>query len=244
MDLFSHKQKVLPERKNLLSLFQKNINVKFKDISLLDLAFHHRSYVNEASSGSCNNERLEFLGDAVLGMAVAGFLYERLYGHTEGDLAKAKSVVVSEVILSEIALQIGIDQCLLLGRGEELSGGRQKKALLADALEAVIGALYLDSGYRSAEKLILQLIVPEIDKVLSNKHHKDYKTLLQEFCQKKYKECPVYELVKNTGPDHDRTFWVTVVCNAASYGPEQGKSKKEAEQAAAQRAWTALSSQS
>ena len=240
MELFSHKQKVLPVRKNELTVFQKKLNVKFKDITLLDLAFHHRSYANESSSVPCNNERLEFLGDAVLGMAVAGFLYEHLSGHNEGDLAKTKSVVVSEVTLSEIALKIGIDNYLLLGRGEELSGGRQKKALLADAVEAVIGALYLDSGYRAAEKLVLSLIVPEIEKVLSNKHHKDYKTLLQEFCQKKFITCPAYELVNNTGPDHDRTFWVTVSVSSSLFGPEQGKSKKEAEQAAAEKACKTL----
>lgn len=240
MDFFSQKQKVLPARRNLLAAFQKNIAVRFKDISLLDLAFHHRSFSNESAASSLNNERLEFLGDAVLGMAAAGFLYERLCGHSEGELAKTKSVVVSEAILSEIALQIGINQCLLLGRGEELSGGRQKKALLADALEAVIGALYLDSGYRTTEKLVLSLLVPEIEKVLSNKHHKDYKTLLQEYCQKKYKVCPQYELVKNTGPDHDRTFWVSVEFGSSLFGPEQGKSKKEAEQAAAQKAWNSL----
>lgn len=240
MELFSHKQKVLPVRKIDLTAFQKNINIKFKDISLLDLAFHHRSYANESAITPCNNERLEFLGDAVLGMAVAGFLYEKLCGHNEGDLAKTKSVVVSEVILSEIALNIKIDQFLLLGKGEELSGGRQKKALLADALEAVIGAFYLDSGYRAAEKLVLHLIVPEIEKVLNNKHHKDYKTLLQEFCQKKYKTCPMYELVKNSGPDHDRTFWVKVDFGTSSFGPAQGKSKKEAEQAAAEKACKTL----
>lgn len=240
MELFSLKQKIQPARKNILAAFQKKINIKFKDISLLDLAFHHRSYANESSSAPCNNERLEFLGDAVLGMAVAGFLYEKLCGHSEGDLAKTKSVVVSEAILSEIATTIGIDQCLLLGRGEELSGGRQKKALLADALEAVIGAYYLDSGYRTTEKFVLSLLIPEIEKVLSNKHHKDYKTLLQEFCQKKYKACPAYELIKNTGPDHDRTFWVSVAFADAVFGPEQGKSKKEAEQAAAEQAWKSL----
>ena len=133
-----------------------------------------------------------------------------------------------------------IDKYLVLGKGEELTGGREKKAILADAVEAVIGALYLDSGYNAAEKLVLQLIVPEIRKVQNDKGSKDYKTLLQEYYQRKNKTCPEYELVKKNGPDHDRTFWVTVHLGNVSYGPEKGKNKKEAEQAAAEAACNAL----
>jgi len=155
----------------------------------------------------------------------------------EGDLAKIKSNVVSEKSLAPIAKDVmHIDQYLILGKGEELSGGRQKPAILADAVEAVIGALYLDSGYEAAEKLVLKLIVPEIRKVQQDKGNKDYKSLLQEYHQKKYRTCPSYELVKMTGPDHDRTFWVTVHLGNTSYGPESGKSKKAAEQEAARSA--------
>ena len=222
-------------RKNQLLSFQQNLKINFKNLDLLELAFHHRSYANEHGNYLLNNERLEFLGDSVLGMVVATYLYDSMSNHPEGDLAKIKSVVVSEMTLSEIALNIGIDKCLSLGKGEEHSGGRQKKAILADAMEAVFGAYYLDSGFRNVEKLILELLVPEIEKVWENRHHKDFKTMLQEFYQKKYKQCPKYNLVNKTGPDHDMVFWVTVEVNGRVYGPEKGKSKKEAEQSVAKK---------
>ena len=224
------------QRMNLLNNFQNNLKIHFDNINLLDLAFHHRSYANENGNHLLNNERLEFLGDSVLGMVVATYLYDSMRSHPEGDLAKIKSIVVSEMTLSDIAINIGVDKCLSLGKGEENSGGRQKKAILADAMEAVFGAYYLDSGFKSAEKLILELLVPEIEKVWENKHnHKDFKTMLQEMYQKKYKQCPKYNLVKKTGPDHDMVFWVTVEINGKTYGPEKGKSKKEAEQSVAKK---------
>ena len=170
-------------------------------------------------------------------MATATFLYEDMMDNQEGDLAKIKSVVVSEKSLAPIARAIGIDKMLILGKGEEMSGGRQKDAILADAVEALIGAYYLDRGYEDAEKLVLSFIVPEIKKVQQNKGQKDYKTLLQEFYQKKYKMCPVYELVKKTGPDHDKIFWVSVKLKDVTYGPCEGKNKKSAEQNAAKMAW-------
>ncbi|MBO6218846.1 MAG: ribonuclease III [Treponema sp.] len=224
-----------------LTAFSKNISIKFSNLNLLELAFTHRSCTQEGKSQKHeNNERLEFLGDSVLGMATAAYLYEHLENNPEGDLAKIKSTVVSEQALAPIALKIGIDKMLILGKGEEMSGGRQKRAILADAVEAVIGAYYLDSGYKAAEKLVLEFMIPEIEKVLANKGTKDYKTMLQEAHQKKYKTCPSYELVKETGPDHERTFWVSVHLKNAIYGPESGKSKKEAEQNVAKKAWLEL----
>ncbi len=238
MKKFFQKTYLLPERKKELLQFCKNLSIHFKDMTLLDLAFHHRSYSNENTEHKhVNNERLEFLGDSVLGMATATFLYEDMMDNPEGDLARIKSVVVSEQTLAPIALHIGIDRMLVMGKGEEKSGGRQKKAILADAVEAVIGAYYLDSGYEAAEKLVLSFIVPEIRKVQQDKGTKDYKTLLQEYYQKRYKACPVYELVRKTGPDHDQTFWVSVHLGKTTYGPEQGKNKKEAEQNAAKLAY-------
>ncbi|OJF77699.1 MAG: ribonuclease III [Treponema sp. CETP13] len=228
--------------KRILQLenFQKKISIHFNNINLLDYAFHHRSYSNEVFNYSGNNERLEFLGDSVLGLACATYLFKTMEDHPEGDLAKIKSVVVSEDTLAIIAVKIGINKCLSLGKGEENSGGREKKAILADATEAVFGAYYIDSGFEAAEKLVLELLIPEIDKVRSNKHHKDYKTLLQEFYQKKYKVCPRYEIVKKTGPDHDRTYWVSVHLKNDIYGPKSGKSKKEAEQNVAKFTWNQL----
>ncbi len=227
-------------RKNLLTQFQKKNNLRFKNIDLLDLAFTHRSVTNENSGHVDNNERLEFLGDAILGMVTAGYLFEKFPKSTEGELAKIKSAVVSEAALSEIALTQGIDKCLLLGKGEEHTGGRQKKAILADCVEAIIGSYYLDSGYNAAQKFILEFMIKEIDGYDANSRLKDFKTELQEFCQKKFKICPTYEIVKKTGPDHDKTFWMSVNVNGKMYGPAKGKNKKEAEQLAASMALSHL----
>jgi ribonuclease-3 len=205
----------------------------------LNLSFIHRSVSNESDS-KLNNERLEFLGDAVLGAVAANLLYRKLEWSSEGDLAKIKSVVVSEAILSAVALQLQLDTLLVLGRGEELSGGRTKKAILADALEALIGAIYLDSGYKSAYSFVSGFLSAEIDKVLENRHTQDYKSLLQEFCQRQYKNYPNYRLVKSTGPEHERIFWVDVIVNGKTFGPASGRNKKSAEQEAARLAYEAL----
>ncbi|MCR5189620.1 MAG: ribonuclease III [Treponema sp.] len=218
---------ITTERKNKLIQFSKNLNIKFKDLELLDQAFHHRSITNE-SKHIKNNERLEFLGDSVLGVVTASYLY-RNFDRPEGDLAKIKSSVVSEKTLAEVAMRLGIDQLLVLGHGEELSGGRQKPAILADCMEAIIGAYYLDSGYKLAEAYVLSFIIGEINKVCEF-GMKDYKTLLQEKFQKLCKQCPRYELVSKSGPEHNQLFTVKVYLGDIEYGPSSGKSKKEAEQ--------------
>jgi ribonuclease-3 len=184
-----------------------------------------------------NNERLEFLGDAVLGAVTATLLYETLQDRNEGELAKIKSVVVSEDILSGVARELQIDHCLILGRGEELSGGRNKNAILADALEALIGALYLDSGYKAAFTFVSRRIGPEIRRVLDNRHHKDYKSLLQELSQHLYRNYPVYKVVKRSGAEHEQIFWIEVTVNGKSFGPGIGRNKKAAEQEAARIAY-------
>ncbi|MCQ2240646.1 ribonuclease III [Treponema sp.] len=237
-DFFYPKKDLTRERRKNLETFCRNLGLHFKDYSILDLAFHHRSYSNEnVSHKKYNNERLEFLGDSVLGLATAAFLYNDMENNREGDLAKIKSNVVSEQSLAPIALEkMHIDQYLIMGKGEEMSGGRTKKAILADAVEAVIGALYIDQGYEAAEKLVLDLIVPEIRKVQSNTGYKDYKTMLQEYYQKKSGKCPVYKLEKTTGPDHDRVFYTSVSLGDVLYGPAAGKNKKESEQNVAKEA--------
>ena len=217
-------------RKEALNAFCKKVKIRFKNIELLDLAFHHRSITNEMKHIQ-NNERLEFLGDSVLGIVTAAYLYNN-FSNPEGDLAKIKSAVVSEKALAPIAISFGIDKLLILGKGEESSGGRSKPAILADCMEAIIGAYYLDSGYKCAEKYVLEFIIPEINRTITN-GVKDYKTQLQELYQKKTKSTPKYELVSKTGPDHDRTFTVSVILNDKKYGPASAKSKKEAEQMAA-----------
>ena len=239
--LFPFKHVLEKQRKQELLAFQKKAGCKFKNIQLLDIAFHHRSFFNEHSDSPVNNERLEFLGDSVLGMIVAAELYLAHPDKSEGDLAKIKAAVVSEDSLFPIALNLTIDRYLMLGHGEEMSGGRKKKALLADALEALIGALYLDSGFKTVQQFVLRIIKPQLQLVEENKHqYRDYKSLLQEYVQKKYRIIPKYVLVETHGPDHDRVFQVKVVIKDTEYEPALGKSKKEAEQAAAEAAWKVL----
>jgi len=230
------------ERKKELHLFEKQINLRFKSKELLNLAFCHRSYSNEFGRNYVNNERLEFLGDSVLGVVVSEYLYCYLPDKKEGDLAKIKSFVVSEFVLEKIARNVRLDNFLLIGKGEEYSGGRNKKAILADTMEAIIGSYFLDSGFRKAKQLILRLVIPEINTVLENKHQKDYKTLLQEFVQKRHKTYPKYKTIKKSGPDHNRTFWIEVFINNESCGHGKGKNKKEAEQNAAKIAYKQISS--
>jgi len=228
------------ERKKELQLFEKHAGIRFRKADFLNLAFSHRSYSNETSVNIDNNEKLEFLGDSVLGLIVSDYLFRIMPDRPEGDLARIKSFVVSEDSLAGIAKSIKVDNFILIGKGEEYSGGRTKKAILADCMEAIFGAYYLDSGFKSVQSFVLRYLIPEINKVLENKHRKDYKTLLQEYVQKKYKSYPRYNLIKKTGPDHDRTFWIEVKVKNDTFGPGQGKNKKEAEQKAAGIAYKSL----
>ena len=232
---------ILPnsERKKILTTFLKSAGIKFRNIELLNLSFVHRSVSNE-SNHRTNNERLEFLGDAVLGAVAANLLYHILDGKPEGDLARIKSVVVSEDVLSGVARELQIDSLLILGKGEELSGGRTKKAILADALEALIGAIYLDSGYKNAFAFVERFISVEIERVLEGRHYQDYKSLLQELCQQRYKNYPNYRLVKRSGPEHERIFWIEVTVNGKVFGPAIGRNKKSAEREAAKLAYEEL----
>ncbi|MCL2210640.1 MAG: ribonuclease III [Treponema sp.] len=199
----------------------------------------HRSVSNETGNKT-SNERLEFLGDSILGAVCATLLHETFLEKSEGELAKIKSVVVSENVLSDIALSLQIDQVLLLGKGEELSGGRNKKAILADAMEALIGALYLDCGYKTAFDFVSRCIKPEIEKVTGTNYYKDYKSILQEYCQRQFRCYPEYILTKRSGPEHDRTFWMEVKIGDEIYGKGTGRNKKSAEQEAAKAAWEKL----
>ncbi|MCX7025370.1 MAG: ribonuclease III [Spirochaetes bacterium] len=226
-------------RRELLTVFQKKLGARFKSVELLNLALTHRSLSSESNQPP-NNEKLEFLGDAVLGVIVASLLFSSLGDKAEGDLARIKSFVVSEDTLSELSLALGVDAVLNMGKGEEMSGGRGKRAILADAMEAIIGALYVDQGIRKAESFVRRLVMPEIDKVLANRHRKDYKTILQDFAQKYYRTYPAYAIVGREGPDHDRTFHITCRIAGKEYGPASGHSKKEAEREAAGMAYESI----
>ena len=209
-------------------------------MSLLNLAFCHRSYANETSDEVDNNEKLEFLGDSVLGLVVSHYLIETLPDQKEGDLARIKSFVVSEACLARIARGIRVENHVLIGKGEELTGGRDKSAILADTLEAIIGAYYLDSGYGPSRQFVERLLTPEISAVLQDKHEKDYKSLLQEHAQQILRCYPRYRVVGRTGPEHDKTFVMEVEVAGEVYGPGTGKTKKSAEQEAARDAYCRL----
>ena len=228
------------ERRKELALFQKQAKIRFKSLELLNLAFSHRSFANEQGGAVDDNEKLEFFGDSVLGLVVSEYLLEVMPDRTEGDMAKVKSFVVSEDSLEGIARALRLDNFILIGRGEEYSGGRSKKTLLADALEAIIGAYYLDSGFKAAHEFVKRLLVPEIHLVLEDRHQKDYKTLLQEYAQKRYRSYPRYRVVQRKGPDHNRIFAIEVIVDNRTFGPGEGKNKKDAEQAAAGIAYEAL----
>ena len=228
------------ERIEELLLFQQNIGIKFNDISILNTAFTHSSYANEVRTYKVeDNERLEFLGDSVLSVVVSKWLYENLEGD-EGDRTRIRSVVVSEDSLSIVAKKLELDKYLIIGVGEEHTGGRFKKAILADCMEAVFAAIFLDQGMEVVRPFILNNLMPIIDATINNKFKLDYKTQLQEYVQKRYKKVPEYTLIKSVGPEHDQIFYYTVTFHGKVFGPEGGHNKKDAEQNVAKLAWEQL----
>lgn len=228
------------KRMKELLLFQKNNNLKFRDISILENAFTHSSYANEAKNPKIiDNERLEFLGDSVLSLSISNWLYENM-NVNEGECTRIRSFVVSEDALSNVALKLEIDKFILIGKGEEQTGGRHKKAILADCMEAVFAAIFIDKGFETARQFILNQLIDEIKLVIENRHHKDYKTMLQEYVQKKYKIVPTYNLVRTEGPEHNQSFFYTVEFNNKVFGPACGHNKKDAEQNVAQLACSQL----
>ncbi len=228
------------DRERELLVFIKESHIIISNLELLNLAFTHRSYANETSEMVDNNERLEFLGDSVLGMCVADWLFRNLPAKAEGDFSKIKSVVVSEDSLAMIARKLQVDKYLLIGKGEENTGGRDKKALLADCMEALFAACYLDSGFEAAKSFVMRYLEQQIRAVLDDDYHRDYKTSLQEYMQKRWRKVPSYTLVKKTGPEHDYTFFVEVDVNGKVFGPASGVNKKQAEQMAAKLAYDQL----
>jgi len=209
-------------------MIERKIGYKFKNHSLLKTALTHSSFANETSVES--NERLEFLGDAILGCIVARFLYDHFPEASEGKLSKMRSAIVSRFNFARLAGELGIDKEILLGKGEELTGGRKRETNLAGAFEALIGAIYLDGGYRKVFQIISRLL----KKCLQQKEiFIDYKTKLQELAQKQYKIMPKYKVVFEEGPPHDKCFHVEVKVARKVLGKGHGRNKKEAEQAAA-----------
>jgi ribonuclease-3 len=213
------------------------LGLEFADPSLLRQALIHTSYANERKTGHlAHNQRLEFLGDAVLDLVIGAHLYRRFAALPEGDLTKARAAVVCESTLARRAKEIGIGRHLLLGRGEAASGGRERDSILADAFEAIIGAVYLDHGFAAASDCVLRLLAGELEALETGDFGKDYKTLLQETAQKNGDIKISYEVIGESGPDHNKTFTVAVSVNDVRLGSGSGRSKKEAEQSAARRA--------
>ena len=208
----------------------------FQEPALLAEALTHRSYANEHHSERLpDNERLEFLGDAVLDLVISQYLMINLPNSPEGELTRVRADVVSLPSLARLAKSLEIGSCLLLGKGEERSGGREKPSLLADALESLIGAVFTDGGFESAKVVVLPLFVPLLHQA-STDEGQDFKSRLQEVLQGSQRELPIYQLVETTGPAHERTYRIDVLIDDLACGSGQGRTKKSAEQAAARAA--------
>ena len=217
--------------------FASSIGVSFTNLGLLTEALTHRSYLNEHREFAGNhNERLEFLGDAVLELATTRFLFDKYPQKPEGELTAYRAALVNTVSLAESAQKLALGDYLLLSKGEARDTGRARDVILADAFEAVIGALYLDQGYEAAEQYIANNLYGKIDEVVKKRAWQDAKSRFQEAAQEKKGITPRYQLLAEVGPDHDRTFTVGVFLNDAEMAKGEGKSKQEAEQSAAQAA--------
>jgi len=218
---------------------QKNIGVQFNNPDILLAALTHPTYVFENKTNRPHNQRLEFLGDAVLGMIVAEYLYKNFPDKPEGDLTKMRAGLVCESALAENARRLNLGEYLLLGRGEEISGGRKRQSILADSYEAVVGAIYLDCGLEAARNFVIRDLKIQLSEE-SMRAYKDYKTLLQELIQKYHTENVSYSILEETGPDHDKRFLAGVYFKGKLLAKGSGKSKKEAEQEAAKFAYNEI----
>lgn len=220
-----------------LSELQKSLAYKFKNESILLEAVTHKSYHYENPSVALSfNERLEFLGDSVLGLVIAEYLYKLPGGFTESSMAKMKSFVVKASAIAESARDIGLGGYLRIGKGEEDTGGRGKASLLADSMEAVIGAVFIDGGYEAASGLVMRLFKERLEGALESGDYEDYKSALQEKTQMQYGMLPEYKIVSEAGMEHEKVFTVEVYINGQPSGKGKGRSKKEAQSQAAKNA--------
>jgi ribonuclease III len=224
------------ERIQELTSLQKKIGYTFQDILLLNKALTHKSYVNENTEPMKDNERFEFLGDSVLDLIVSGYMIKTFPDFAEGTLSKIRAAVVNESCFAELARQVDLGNYLLLGKGEAASGGREKNSLLANAYEALAGAVYFDSGLEMALDLYLPVLSKEIAKYAKTARFRDYKSELQEYTQTHFNCIPKYQIVNEKGPAHAKEFEVEVIVEDIIRGKGNGKSKKESEQGAAKTA--------
>jgi ribonuclease III len=221
-------------RREQLRDLEEDLGYLFENVSLLDTALTHKSYANEAAlPGLEDNERLEFLGDAVLDLAVSHLLYDARPALSEGEMSKIRAQLVKEESLEQIARSFSLGTFLRLGRGEEHTGGRQKASILANTFEALVAAIYRDGGFDLAFQFVEGIFRPALDRTRPEAD-RDYKTRFQEFAQARYGKAPTYRLVGESGPDHDKAFEVEILVGRRVLGRGKGRSKKEAEQRAAQ----------
>lgn len=224
------------DRKKALKTLQKKIHYRFKSLDLLDQGLRHKSFVHEnLEAGGLDNERMEFLGDAVLDLVISHLIMELHPDYSEGNLSRLRASVVNEVRLAKMAKELALGEYLLLGKGEEMTGGRQKSSILAASLEALLAAVYLDGGFKKSFKVISGLFAFYLESAEEEGFDQDFKTRLQEVSQEVLKATPRYLQVKEFGPDHDKVFGVKVLIRDKVAGAGAGKSKKEAEQRAAKR---------
>lgn len=217
--------------------FEQSIGITFTNRAVLQQAFTHRSYINEnPRSGLEHNERLEFLGDAVLELIVTDHLFRTYPTHAEGDLTAYRSALVNAIVAGDVAQELGMNDFLLLSKGESKDTGRARQTILANAYESFIGALYLDQGYAACEAFIHQTLLPKLKDIISKKAWKDPKSRVQEESQERLGVTPAYEVVGEVGPDHDKWFTVGIFFGDKKIAEGKGRSKQEAQQNAAQAA--------
>jgi len=227
------------EAENKFENLEVRLGYAFRDRYLLEEALTHRSSTNEVSGEIADNQRLEFFGDSILGFLISHFLFVRFPDAREGDLTRMRAALVDEQNLFAVAARLDLGSFLVLGKGEERSGGREKRSILADACEAVIAAVFLDGGIRAARKVVRQLF-EESDNTTLSGAARDYKSELQELVQSRSAPAPKYELTGVDGPDHEKVYTVSVLLDGVPAGSGSGRSKKEAQQAAAREALAAM----
>jgi ribonuclease-3 len=210
-----------------------DVGIKFNNPALLEQAFTHRSYLNENDKVKQSNERLEFLGDSVLQVLSSTELFKRFPKLPEGKLTNLRSALVRTVTIGKVAQKLNFGQLLLISKGEEAGGGRENLSILADTFEAVLGAIYLDQGILTAKEFLNKHLFPLISGLQNEASLYDFKSKLQEVVQKDHKSAPVYKIISQKGPDHDKVFVIAVLCGKTKLGEGSGKSKQEAEQQAA-----------
>ena len=233
-DVASQSSTEQPQAVRDWSALESALSYQFQDRSLLEAALTHPSYAHENPDAvEADNQRLEFLGDAMLGLSVARVLYDRYPDHPEGKLSPMKSALVCEDTLASLADGLGLGKLILLGRGEKSSGGGRKASILSDAMEAVLAAVYIDGGYREAARVIDHLFADLYDEAHRGRLVLDYKTLLQEYAQSLGDQRPIYRVTERRGPPHDRVFRIEVSLGGTAIAEGEGRSKKEAEKNAA-----------